>query len=66
MNFHRNNSYNKVADYCKEAGIHFKYTDLWDKDEQTFRKCIEDECPQENIQAENNNYGWERQNFRKV
>ena len=37
MNFHRNDSHNKVADYCKEAGIHFEYTDFWDKDEETFR-----------------------------
>ena len=28
MNFHRNDSHNKVADYCKEAGIHFEYTDF--------------------------------------
>ena len=39
MNFHRNDSHNKVADYCKEAGIHFEYTDFWDKDEETFRNA---------------------------
>ena len=39
MNFHRNDSHNKVNDYCKEAGIHFEYTDLWDKDEETFRNA---------------------------
>ena len=36
MNFHRNDSHNKVANYCKEARIHFEYTDFWDKDEETF------------------------------
>ena len=39
MNFHRNDSHNKVADYCKEAGIYFEYTDFWDKDEETFRNA---------------------------
>ena len=37
MNFHRNDSHNKVVDYCKEVGIHFEYIDFWDKDEETFR-----------------------------
>ena len=37
MIFHRNDSHNKVAYYCKEAGIHFEYTNFWDKDEATFR-----------------------------
>ena len=37
MNFHRNDSHNKVAYYCKEEGIHFEYTNFWDKDEETFR-----------------------------
>ena len=37
MNFHRNDSHDKVAEYCKEAGINFEYTDFWDKDEETFR-----------------------------
>ena len=36
MNFHRNDSQNKVADYCKEARVHFEYTDFWDKYEETF------------------------------
>ena len=36
MNFHRNDSHNKVADYCKEVGIHFEYTNFWDKDEEIF------------------------------
>ena len=26
-----------LADYCKEAGINFEYTDFWDKDEETFQ-----------------------------
>ena len=39
MNFHRNDSHNKVADYCQEAGIQFEYTDFWDKDEETFRNA---------------------------
>ena len=39
MNFHRNDSHNKVADYQKEARIHFEYIDFWDKDEETFRNA---------------------------
>ena len=39
MNFHRNDSHNKVAHYCKEVGIHFEYTDFSDKDEETFRNA---------------------------
>ena len=39
INFHRNDSKNKVADYCKEAGVHFKYTDFWDKDEETLHNA---------------------------
>ena len=39
MNFHKNDSYNKVAEYCKEAGINFEYTDFYDKDEATFRSA---------------------------
>ena len=39
MNFHRNDSRNKVADYCKEERINFEYTDFWDKDEATFRSA---------------------------
>ena len=39
MNFHRNDSEDKVADYCKEAGVHFEYTDFWDKDEETFHNA---------------------------
>ena len=36
INFHRNDFENKVADYCKEAGVHFDYTEFWDKDEEMF------------------------------
>ena len=39
MNFHRNDSEGKVADYCIEAGVHFEYTNFWDKDEETFRNA---------------------------
>ena len=39
MNFHRNDSKNKVVDYCKEVGVHFEYTDFWDKDEETFHNA---------------------------
>ena len=39
MNFHRNDSKDKVANYCKEAGVHFEYTEFWDKDEETFRNA---------------------------
>ena len=39
MNFHRNDSKEKVANYCKEAGVHFEYTDFWDKDEENFRNA---------------------------
>ena len=33
MNFHRNDSQNKVAEHCKEANVDFNYTNFWDKDE---------------------------------
>ena len=39
MNFHRNDSKNRVADYCKEARVHFEYTNFWDKDKETFRNA---------------------------
>ena len=39
MNFHKNDSEGKVVDYCTEAGVHFKYTNFWDKDEETFRNA---------------------------
>ena len=39
MNFHRNDSQNKVVEHCKEANVHFEYTNHWDKDEETFRNA---------------------------
>ena len=36
MNFHRNDSAGKAVEYCTEAGVHFEYTNFWDKDEETF------------------------------
>ena len=39
MNFHRNDSHSKVADYCKEVVIHFEYIYFWDKDEETFQNA---------------------------
>ena len=39
MNFHRNDSQNKVADHCKEANVHFEYTNFWDKDEEILRNA---------------------------
>ena len=39
MNFHRNDSGGKVVEYCTEAGVHFEYTNFWDKDEETFQNA---------------------------
>ena len=39
MNFHRDESQNKVAERCKEANVHFEYTNFWDKDEEIFRNA---------------------------
>ena len=39
MNFHRNDSQNKVVEHCKEANVHFEYTNHWDKDEEIFRNA---------------------------
>ena len=39
MNFHRNESEGKVANYCTTARVHFDYTNLWDKDEETFQNA---------------------------
>ena len=36
MKFHRNDSQNKVAEHCKEANVHFEYTNFSDKDEEIF------------------------------
>ena len=36
ISFHRNDSENKVANYCAAAGVHFEYTNYWDKNEEIF------------------------------
>ena len=36
INFHRNDSKNRVAEHCKEENVHFEYTSHWDKDESIF------------------------------
>ena len=42
MNFHRNDSLNKVAEHCKEANVGFEYKNHWDKDEECRKyDCIE-------------------------
>ena len=39
MSFHRNDSWNKVAEHCKEANVHFEYTSHWDREESIFRSA---------------------------
>ena len=39
MHFHRNDSQNKVAEYYKEANVHFEYTSHWDKEESIFHSA---------------------------
>ena len=39
ISFHRNDSKNKVANYCAAAGVHFEYTYYWDKDEEIFHNA---------------------------
>ena len=39
MSFHRNDSQKKVAEHCKEANVHFEYTNFWDKEEEIFRNA---------------------------
>ena len=34
--FHRNDLENKVENYCATIGVHFEYTNYWDKDEEIF------------------------------
>ena len=36
MSFHRNDSEDKVSDYCTAIGVHFEYTKFWDKHEEIF------------------------------
>ena len=44
INFHRNDSRNKVAEHWKEANVHFEYTSHWDREESIF-------CSAQNITA---------------
>ena len=37
--FHRNDSEKKVVDYCTIVGLHFEYTNFWDKDEEVFQNA---------------------------
>ena len=39
MNFHRNESEDKVVNYCTTVGVHFEYTNFWDKDEEIFQNA---------------------------
>ena len=39
MIFHRNDSDDKVANYCTVARVHFEYTYFWDKDEEVFQNA---------------------------
>ena len=34
--FHRNDAEKKFVEYCTIDGVHFEYTNLWDKDEEVF------------------------------
>ena len=36
ISFHRNDSEDKVANYCAAARVHFEYTNYWDKNEEIF------------------------------
>ena len=37
--FHRNDSENKVVDYCSAIRVHFEYTNFWDKDEEVLQNA---------------------------
>ena len=37
--FHRNDSENKIANYCSSVGVHFEYTNYWDTNEEIFRNA---------------------------
>ena len=39
-NFHRNDSKNKIANYCSSIEVHFEYTNYWDKDEEIFHNAF--------------------------
>ena len=34
--FHRNDLEDKITNYCSSVGVHFEYTNYWDKDEEIF------------------------------
>ena len=36
LSFHRNDSEDKVANYCAATGVDFEYANYWDKDEEIF------------------------------
>ena len=36
LSFHRNDSEDKVANYCAAAGVHFEYMNYWDNNEEIF------------------------------
>ena len=36
ISFHRNDSEDKVANYCATTGVHFEYIDYWDKYKEIF------------------------------
>ena len=36
ISFHRNDSEDKVANYCAAVGVHLEYANYWDKDEEVF------------------------------
>ena len=37
--FHRNDSSEKVSKYCATVGVHFEYTNHWDKDEEIYHNA---------------------------
>ena len=39
ISFHRNDLEDKVANYCVAIGVHFEYTNYWDKNEEIFCKA---------------------------
>ena len=36
ISFHRNDSKDKVSNYCAAVGVHFEYANYYDKDEEIF------------------------------
>ena len=37
--FHRNDTWGKVSKYCAHIGVHFEYSNHFDKDEQVYRNA---------------------------